>query len=196
VEPVSSKRKSASSPIDAILAQRAQFHRFLATRTGDSAEAEDLLQQSLLKALRRAAQLRRGENAIAWFYRILRTAMADHFRKMAADQRRAARLSAEIQIAGDGHEIPAEWKTAVCACFMQLLPVLKPRYAELIRRIDLQAENKRAVARDLKLKPATLDVVLHRARYALRHRLEVFCGSCSREKCLECFCVRGAEQQV
>lgn len=76
----------------------------------------------------------------------------------------------------------------MCACFLGLLPGLRPRYAELIRRIDLNGEPKTAVSRDLKIKVATLDVAIHRARRALRRRLEVLCGACSRAKCLACFC--------
>ena len=84
---------------------------------------------------------------------------------------------------------PKDWNRVVCACFSGLLPGLNPRYANLIRRIDLNGESKAAVGRELKIKVGTLDVALHRARNALRRRLELFCGACSREKCLECFCV-------
>lgn len=63
--------------IDAIMSERARFQRFLRARTGSEAEAEDLLQQSLLKALQHGAQLRRWEKAVPWFYRILRNAIAD-----------------------------------------------------------------------------------------------------------------------
>lgn len=51
------------------------------------------------------------------------------------------------------------------------LVTLTPRYAELLRRIDLDGEEKREVGRQMKLKPATLDVVLHCARYALRAKI-------------------------
>jgi len=36
-----------------------------------------------------------------------------------------------------------DWDAAVCACFRGLLPTLKPRYAEVIRRIDLRGEARR-----------------------------------------------------
>lgn len=88
----------------------------------------------------------------------------------------------------DATRPPKNWDAAVCACFRGLLPTLKPRYAELIRRFDLNGEWKMDVSRELKVKVSTLDVALHRARYSLRSRLEVFCGACNREKCAECFC--------
>lgn len=61
---VESKSHPSRDVIDAIVSERARFQRFLTGRTGSEAEAEDLLQQSLLKALQNDAQLRRGEKAI------------------------------------------------------------------------------------------------------------------------------------
>jgi RNA polymerase sigma-70 factor (ECF subfamily) len=190
----SARAKSKSLPsrevIDAIVSERARFQRFLTARTGSEAEAEDLLQQSLLKALQHDAQLRRGEKAVAWFYRILRNAISDHYRQKSSEQRRTDRLWTEMHAAGEDFAAPPkDWNRAVCACFTGLLPVLNPRYAKLIQRIDLNGESKKAVSRELKIKVGTLDVALHRARSSLRERLELFCGACSREKCLECFCV-------
>lgn len=174
--------------VDALVAERATFRRFLARRVGNETDADDLLQQSLLRALQRGGGLRQGERAVPWFYRILRNAVADHFRHRAV----AGRISEQFR-----HEEPdiptnlaPDWESAVCACFEGLLPGLNARYAEVIERIDLRGELKVVVASDLKVSVATLNVRLHRARRALRRRLEVFCGACSREHCLACACER------
>jgi RNA polymerase sigma factor (sigma-70 family) len=175
--------------IGAILAERARFHRFIAARVGNAATAEDLLQDSLLRALKQSRNLHRGEAAVPWFYRILRNAIADHFRKTGSENRRVTMLLTDMEARGDDVSTPPpDWDTAVCACFRGLLPALKPRYAEVIRRIDLLGESKADVARELEISHATMDVLLHRARQALRRRLEVFCGACSREHCLACLC--------
>lgn len=178
--------------IEILVAERRGFHRFLLSRVGSESVAEDLLQDCLLKALKNGGTLRRGESAIAWFYRVLRNAVTDCYRQRASEQRRADRLAVEMGATDEAKPLKA-LEAAVCACFRGLLPSLKPRYAELIRRIDLNGEQRTAVARDLKIKPATMDVALHRARGSLRKRLEAFCGPCSREKCVACFC---AEEKV
>ncbi len=175
--------------LSAIVAARTRFHRFVAARVGDAATAEDILQDSLLRVLRPGAPLRRGESGVAWFYRILRNAITDHFRRKGSEARRTENLFADLRARGDDVTgPPPDWDAAVCACFRGLLPALKPRYAEVIRRVDLRGEAKVAVARDLKISASTMDVLLHRARVALRRRLEVFCGACSRERCLACVC--------
>ena len=178
--------------IKMILAERERFHRFVSARVGDEATAEDLLQDSLLRALEQSNKLRRGESAVAWFYRILRNSISDHFRKKGGQNRRAEKLLADLHARGeDVAERSADWDVAICACFRGLLPSLKPRYAEVLRRVDLHGEPKVEVGRSLKLNRATMDVLLHRARSALRRQLEVLCGACSREKCIECFCAKG-----
>ena len=147
------------------------------------------MQDSLLRALEQSRTLRLGEAAVPWFYRILRNAISDHFRQRGSENRRLGRVLADMEASGDDMaKPPADWDAVVCTCFRGLLPTLRPRYAEVIRRIDLRGESKIAVARDLRLSRATMDVLLHRARQALRGRLEIFCGPCSRESCLACMC--------
>jgi len=190
-------RPADEKAIDAILSERARFLRFLAARVGNNATAEDLLQDSLLRAIEQNRKLRRGESAVPWFFRILRNAVADHFRKKGAETRRVEKLLGDLQAREDDVAIPpADWDAAVCACFRGLIPALKPRYAVVIRRVDLRGEPKLEVAHDLKIKRATMDVLLHRARAALRERLEILCGACSRAHCRECFCERREGEKV
>ncbi len=183
--------------VRALTNEHARFLRFIRSRLGADGEAEDLLQNSLLRALQRGDELRRSERAVAWFYRVLRNAIADHYREKKSDHAAVEQLVMEISASGaDGATPPADWEAAVCACFRGLLRTLKPRYAEVLRRIDLEGESKAAVAKALKIRVATMDVVLHRARRALRERLEIFCGACSREQCLACACaLRGSVQR-
>lgn len=102
---------------------------------------------------------------VPWFYRILRNAIADHYRQKAKESRRNERLWAEITAENSSQEKrPSDWEGALCTCFKGLLPTLKPRYEAVLTRIDLNGEDKQAVARDLKIKISTLDVLLHRAR--------------------------------
>ncbi|MEN9401721.1 MAG: hypothetical protein RL091_424 [Verrucomicrobiota bacterium] len=180
-----------------LVAERGRFHRFLAARLGNASEAEDLLQDSLLRALQKGSSLQRGERVIPWFYRILRRAIVDYYRRQQRDRGRVDRLWTELRTTGsDRVPPPADWDAVMCVCFEGLLPTLKPRYADVLRRIDLHGEKKTNAARELDLTVATLDVVLHRARTQLRERLEVFCGACSREGCLNCACQARERRRV
>ena len=45
--------------------------------------AEDILQEAFGRALTRVDTLRDDESAVAWFYRLLRNAVIDHYRRTA-----------------------------------------------------------------------------------------------------------------
>jgi RNA polymerase sigma-70 factor (ECF subfamily) len=185
-----SEKVTTLSPIgvEALVSERERFRRFLIRRVGNANDAEDILQESLLKALQQGDRLKRNEKIIPWFYRILRNATVDHFRRNGSEARKATNLYNEMNSTGPADARVDHWERAVCRCFEGLLPSLKPRQAELIRRIDLLNEPKHAVATHLKISAATLNVAHHRARQSLRRRLEIFCGACSREQCLACAC--------
>ena len=174
----------------ALLEQHAGFRRFLSARLGSQADADDVLQGSLLRVMERGVSLRRGERAVAWFYRVLRNAIADHYRGKAVEHRKAKWLETERGLDLDTTgELTPEWEATICTCFHGLLPRLKQRYALLIQRVDLRGEPKVIVAHDLKLSRAAFDVVLHRARQSLRREIQILCAACSEGGCLTCSCL-------
>lgn len=168
---------------DALLAQRRQFKAFLTMRLGgDEAAAEDLLQNSLAKAIQRADDLDDVTNLTAWFYQLLRHAIVDHVRaRRAAEARESA--WAELQSAN-----ALDDERVVCRCFESLLPTLKPRHAMLLHLVELDGTSVTAAAIALGVTANHASVLLHRARAELRAALETFCGACSDGACLDCTC--------
>jgi RNA polymerase sigma-70 factor (ECF subfamily) len=73
-----------SAILGRITAHHSEFLRFIAARVGESAAAEDILQSAYVKALEHGSQLRDEESVAAWFYRILRNAIIDHYRRGSA----------------------------------------------------------------------------------------------------------------
>ncbi|NJN19065.1 MAG: RNA polymerase sigma factor [Oscillochloris sp.] len=55
--------------------------RYLRRLTGNPETAEDLLQETFIKALRHLAQLNSSEGERAWLFRIARNCAYDHFRR-------------------------------------------------------------------------------------------------------------------
>jgi RNA polymerase sigma factor (sigma-70 family) len=174
---------SSHSIIDPILARRSQFKAFLISRLGSEADADDVLQNGLMKAMRTAGEVRDEEKLTAWFYQLLRNAIVDHIRSHRASEQRDDAWVAHATAVEDRDAL----KTA-CACFESLLTDLKPREAELVRRIELGEESVAGAARSLGMSANSASVALHRARKNLRERLEVFCGECATAACLDCDC--------
>jgi RNA polymerase sigma factor (sigma-70 family) len=168
----------------ALLAHRRAFKAFLVARVGNEADADDLLQAGLIKAVERAGDLKDGEKSVAWFYRILRHAVIDHARSRGAARKRDDAWAADTVTLADD----AEADRVLCGCFEDLLPSLKPAHAELIRRVDLEGHSVAATAAALGLTANNASVTLHRARAELRTKLLEFCGSCAGGACLDCDC--------
>lgn len=170
-------------PLDPLLAQRGRFKSFLAARLGNESDAEDVLQDGFIKAAKRIGELREDERVTAWFYQVLRHAMIDHVRSRSAARQRELAWIEQAERDGDD-----EARRAVCACYEALLPGMKPREAELLRRVELLNEPVAEVAAALGITTNNASVILHRARKELRTRLEQFCGECASGACLDCEC--------
>lgn len=169
----------------ALLHGRAAFLGFLTKRLGNSADAEDVLQEFCVRVLARRDQLRDVERMDAWLYTVLRSTLNDHFRRSARRGRLAAAAAREPE---EWAEDAAEQMSHICTCMTGLIPELRPAEAELIRRIDFGEEDRAAVAVDLGLSRNALGVRLHRARAALRDALMSHCGPCCQTGADDCHC--------
>jgi RNA polymerase sigma factor (sigma-70 family) len=161
-----------------------RFLAFLRHRVGSEAVAEELLQAAYVRTLEKGGELREGESAVAWFYRLLRNALIDHYRRQAAEGRALEREAREATEEGPDLEL----KDTVCACMGELLPTLKPEYSELLRKVDLEERGVPEVAAEAGITSNNAGVRLHRARQALKRQLERSCGTCATHGCLDCSC--------
>lgn len=178
--------------LDTLLARRAEFLGWIATRLGGNhADAEDVLQHGLTKALASAHTLRDDERLVPWFYQLLRHALIDHVRARHAASRREERWASESHsLARDN----AEAERIICRCIEPLMATLPAAQAELIRRAELNNEPLKHIAASLGLTPNATSVTLHRARTTLRAKLISFCGDCASGACLDCDCEASTTQ--
>jgi RNA polymerase sigma-70 factor (ECF subfamily) len=170
--------------VEALVGNHRRFLAFLERRVGSRALAEELLQAAYVRTLEKGGDLEEGEGAVAWFYRLLRNALVDHYRRNAAEGRALEREAREASELGPDPELTQ----TVCACIHDLLPALKPEYAELVRQVDLEGRSVPEVAQEAGITPNNAGVRLHRARQALKRQLERSCGTCASHGCLDCTC--------
>jgi RNA polymerase sigma-70 factor (ECF subfamily) len=169
--------------LEKVTAQREKFLRFLSSRVGDRATAEDILQAAYLKALERGSEIRDEESTVAWFYRILRNAVTDHYR------RRASRAKAHETLALDSPgTYEPEIKATVCECIRDVIGDLKPEYRMAIEKVDLGETPVEEFAQSEQISPNNASVRLHRARKVVAKHLKTVCGACAEHKCLDCTC--------
>ncbi|MGH7437534.1 MAG: RNA polymerase sigma factor [Polyangiaceae bacterium] len=170
----------ARALIDGLGVDRARFVQLARRRVASESDAEDVVQRAMMRAAQRASQLEDPSRGRAWFYRILHRALFDHHRRPRHDHPDGSL---------DDRPAPeVERRAPPCCCAPRLLSEIRPAYADVLRRVDWESEDPSSVAAALGISTGNLYVRLHRARTALRQRVEGHCGVTSIEPCLECTC--------
>lgn len=180
-------KRGTDTVVARLLANHRQFLNFLSARVGSREDAEEILQDAFVRSLEKVGQIHDDESAVAWFYRLLRNAVIDHYRRRAAGQKA---LEAQAREAEIDSSFDVDLENAICQCVTDLVPLLKPEYSDLIRRIDLGGANVSSVAHEIGISPGNARVRLHRARAALRNELEKSCRTCAIHGCIDCTCSR------
>lgn len=170
------------------IAQLVEGHRkflaFLERRVESRAVAEDILQSAFARGLEHGAGVQ-DEKVVAWFYRVLRNAVIDHYRHRSSSARAMEEWGRDFT---ESHEPEAELWQEVCQCVSGLLTTLKPEYRDALRIVDLEDGKLSDLAAQSAITAENAAVRVHRARKALRRQVELACGSCAEHGCLDCHC--------
>lgn len=176
--------KPPADVVSRLVAGHREFLGFLERRVGSRELAEDILQDAFVRGIERADDIGR-ETAVAWFYRTLKNAVIDHYRRRGASSRALERLAVELEARSGA---PRDLEGAICGCVARLAETLKPEYAEAIRRIEVEGLSVKDFAAQAGISASNAAVRVFRARAALRRRVQEACGTCAEHGCVECSC--------
>ena len=172
-------------PVATLLENHRAFLQYLERRIGDRALAEDILQEGFAKVVARPDQAPTDESVIPWFYRTLRNAAIDQFRRRGAADRAYEAFARELET----HEAPTtDMEAEICACVSRLAATLKPEYAEALEAIEVAGTPVKTFAEQKGLSSSNAGVRVFRAREALKKRVIESCGTCAEHGCLNCTC--------
>ena len=179
---------AGSAPVETLLENHRAFLRYLERRVGNRALAEDILQDAFAKVVARPEQAPTDEAIVPWFYRTLRNAAVDQFRRRGAADRAYEAFARELET----HETPStDMETEICACVSRLAATLKPEYAEALQAIEVTGTPVKAYAEQKGLSSSNAAVRVFRAREALKKRVIESCGTCAEHGCVNCTCKHG-----
>ena len=168
-----------------LLENHRAFLRYLERKLGDRAVAEDVLQDAFAKVVASPEKAPTDEGIVPWFYRTLRNATIDHFRRRGVADRAAEAFARELE----RQETPTtEMVGEICACVSRLASTLKPEYAEALQAIEVAGTPVKAFAEQKGLSSSNAAVRVFRAREALKKRVAESCGTCAEHGCLNCTC--------
>ena len=177
--------KLSSEAVAKLVAGHRQFLSFLESRVESREVAEDILQAAFVRSLERGADLENEESVVAWFYRVLRNAVVDHYRRRASGERAINAWGRESVFTA----LPdAEVQRQICECLSELVDALKPEYAEALRVVDLEEGSLNDLASRAGITSGNAAVRVHRAREALKKQVKAACGTCAEHGCFDCHC--------
>lgn len=169
--------------MDLLVAGHREFLAFLERRVESRAVAEDILQAAFVKGMERGSEVPE-EKVVAWFYRVLRNAVIDHYRAKASGARVLEAFGRETL--GSQTELRQE----ICACVMELAAGLKPEYRDALQVVDVEDGPLKDLAVQAGITEENAAVRIHRARKALRREVERACGTCAEHGCVDCQCAK------
>jgi RNA polymerase sigma-70 factor (ECF subfamily) len=167
-----------------LVSRHREFLAFLERRVESRAAAEDILQSTFARGLERGAGVQ-DENVVAWFYRVLRNAVIDHYRHRSASDRALEAWGREF---AESQEPDEALRQEICQCVSGLLADLKPEYRDALQVVDLENRKLSDLAAQSGITADNAAVRVHRARKALRRKVEQACGTCAEHGCFDCRC--------
>ena len=142
--------------------------------TGSRTEADDLVQDAILRAWRYRAQFETGTNGRAWLHRILMNTFINGYRR----KRRETDVLAQVGVELDEDTMPIGLSDTAVGDEVELaLAELPEEFRAVIVRVDVDEQSYREVADELGCPIGTVMSRLHRARRVLKSRLRGYAAS-------------------
>jgi RNA polymerase sigma-70 factor (TIGR02960 family) len=157
---------------------RRELHIHCYRMLGNFEEAEDLVQETLLRAWRRRETLEREEWMRAWLYKIATNACLDHIK---AKGRRVATVESfrdlpwlqpyPDRLLDEGPDAAVVARETIELTFLAVIQLLPPRQRAVLILREVLEWTAEQVAELLELSVAAVNSALQRARATLRDRL-------------------------
>ena len=145
----------------------------------------------LFEGIERGGEIREQESVVAWFYRLLRNAAIDHYRREASSGRAMEGFARE----GEGAEVPSpDLRNEIWQCVSRVLTELKPEYREALEVVDVGEASLSELGTKTGISANNDAVRVHRARQALQKQVKLTCGACAEHGCIDCRCKSGHSQ--
>ena len=147
-------------------AHRPGIERYIRFRISNPADAEDVLQEVFLAAVKGYATLHDSARTKHWLVSIARNKCADYFRR--SYRQREVPLDSADRIA----ILPPRFASAKDSLVMDTLETLSPQDQQMLRLYYFLQLPQQEIARRLQLPPGTVNSRLHHARELARLVLE------------------------
>ena len=170
---------TATAAEDVWREMHAPLLRFIARRVGDPRDAEDVLQEVMVRIQRHAGDMEEFEQVGAWVHQVTRSAIVDFYRRRAARPEQAAGTPADLgdfpASAPPAAAPPEAVRSELAQCLRPLLARLPDKYRRALELTEFEGLSQVAAAERLGLSNSGMKARVQRARVQLRGLLLECC---------------------
>ena len=161
----------SAAPADALFeAYHGRIFRYLAGMVQNTAEAEDLTQETFLRAYARRDSLRDPDAVRGWLYRIATHVCLDRLR-----QRRTSVPLDEASLSDLPTALEIAERAETSACVQRCLDFLSDSYRAVLLLHEGEGLTAPEIAELLQVSPGSVKIRLHRARRLLERVMQIGC---------------------
>ena len=149
-----------------------RLRRFLVSKVASPEDAEDLLQEVLIKTHRHLPTLNDPKKFQAWLFQIARNTLTDYYRKQrvtVSDQ------SLPEPAALDREDDPGKVRQELRRCLQPFLKRLPKTYREAVEAVDLKDQSQKSLAEELGLSHSAVKSRVQRGRKILKELFHACC---------------------
>ena len=160
-----------ADPVVAWRELRGPLAGFIARRVADPQDAEDVLQEVMLRIHRHSDELEHADRVAAWVHRIARNAIVDHYRRRAARPELPAGGAGDLEQREDGP--PGEpdseaLRRELAACLRPLIDRLPEKHRDALVLTEFEGLTQIEAARRLGISVSGAKARVQRGRAQLR----------------------------
>jgi len=152
-----------------------RVRKFIFALVKDEWVADDLIQETFIKAQQNIDQLREESKLSSWIFRIAYNLCQDHFRKMNRSSKSEDVLNEEKAILTDPVFQKEVEQHQMGECVQDKIRLLPKSYQTVLVLFDLMELSHQEIAEILDISVENVKVRLHRARKKLKKILEEKC---------------------
>ena len=142
--------------------------KMVAKRVSSPEDQDDIVQEIFLKIIK-YAKLEQSSSFFAWLKLTVRSCIGDYYRKVS--RRLPVDDSADFEMPDETVEINND----LIRCIHPFLNSMSSSDANLIKKIDLNGESQKKLAKKMDVKYSTLKSRLQKARKILANKISVCC---------------------
>jgi RNA polymerase sigma-70 factor (ECF subfamily) len=151
-----------------------RLRQFLQSRVNNREDADDLLQEILIKTYQHLNTVEKPEKLLSWLFGIARNTLIDYYRQSHTETARQDMVKGAVS-ADEEPEQYEQVRRELSDCIRPFLNQLPDKYREALLAVDLQGKSQKVLAQELGLSHSAVKSRVQRGRSMLKEKFHECC---------------------